>query len=113
MAIVYTETEDPREDVLEEFQEYLDLMSQEVSDALPKGKSYDCRIELKEGEVAPCGPIYPLSEKELAILREWLKEMLKFRKIHRSTSPAGSPILFVPKPNGGGLRLCVNYRALN
>ena len=25
----------------------------------------------------------------------------------------GSPILFVPKPNGRGLRLCVDYRALN
>jgi len=34
-------------------------------------------------------------------------------KIKRSTSPAGSPILFVPKPHGRGLRLCVDYRALN
>jgi len=34
-------------------------------------------------------------------------------KIKFSTSPAGSPILFVPKPQGRGLRLCVDYRALN
>jgi len=34
-------------------------------------------------------------------------------KIKRSTSSAGSPILFVPKPHGRGLRLCVDYRALN
>jgi len=39
--------------------------------------------------------------------------MLRTGKIRRSTSPAGSLILFVPKPNGKGLRLCVNYRALN
>jgi len=39
--------------------------------------------------------------------------MEKSGKIRRSTSPAGSPILFVPKPNGRGLRLCVDYRALN
>jgi len=34
-------------------------------------------------------------------------------KIKRSTSAAGSPILFVPKPNGRGLRLYVDYRGLN
>jgi len=28
-------------------------------------------------------------------------------------SPAGFPILFVPKPHGRGLRLCVDYRAQN
>jgi len=34
-------------------------------------------------------------------------------KIKRSTSATGSPILFVPKPHGRGLRLCVDYQALN
>jgi len=34
-------------------------------------------------------------------------------KIRRSTSPAGSPILFVPKPDGKGLCLYVDYRGLN
>jgi len=80
---------------------------------LPQHQSYDCRINLKKGEVALWGPIYPLSENELETLREWLKEMLKTGKIRRLMSPAGSPILFVPKPNGRGLRLYVNYRALN
>ena len=106
-------TDDPRDQVPEEFQEFLEVMSQETADALPPHKSYDCRIELKEGETAPWGPIYPLSATELEVLREWLKEMLKTGKIRRSTSPAGSPILFVPKPNGRGLRLCVDYRAIN
>ena len=41
------------------------------------------------------------------------KEMLQTGKIRRSTSSAGSPILFVPKPNGRGLRLCVDYRGIN
>jgi len=39
--------------------------------------------------------------------------MLKNGKIWPSTSLAGSPILFVPNPNGQGLQLCVNYRGLN
>jgi len=34
-------------------------------------------------------------------------------KIKHSTSPAGSLILFVPKPYGRGLHLCVDYQALN
>jgi len=88
-------------------------MSQEAAEALTAHRPYDCKIDLKEGETAPWGPIYPLSEYELQTLREWLKEMLRTGKIRRSTSPAGSPILFVPKPNGKGLQLCVDYRALN
>jgi len=104
---------DPQETIPEEFREYLDLMSKVATDALPEHKSYDCQIELRKGEVAPWGPIYPLSEVELKTLRKWLKEMLKSGKIHRSMLPAGSPILFVPKPNRRCLRLCADYRALN
>ena len=39
--------------------------------------------------------------------------MLDSGKIRPSKSPAGAPILFVPKPHGRGLRLCVDYRGLN
>ena len=75
--------------------------------------SYDCKIKFKEGSTPPWGPIYPLSETELQALRESLKEMEENGKIQRSTLAAGSPILFVPKPNRKGLRLCVDYRRLN
>src|SRR5204863_3819713 len=46
-------------------------------------------------------------------LREFLDSALKSGKISPSRSPAGAPILFVPKPEGRGLRLCVDYRGLN
>jgi len=108
-----TKGEDPLEQVPSEFRQYLGIMRKEAAEALPEHRPYDCKIELKEGATAPWGPIYPLSEVELQTLREWLKEMEKTGKIKRSTSPAGSPILFVPKPNGRGLRLCVDYRGLN
>ena len=68
-------------------------------------------IEL-EGGKPPYGPIYHLSEKELKVLREYLEDSLKKGWIRHSTSPAGAPILFVPKKDKE-LRLCVDYRGLN
>jgi len=96
-----------------EFRPYLVIMGKEVAEALPVHRPYNCQINLQEGSTPPWRPIYPLSEEELQVLREWLKEMERTGKIRRSTSSAGSPILFVPKPHGRGLRLCVDYRALN
>ena len=104
---------DPLQNMPMEFCQYLEIMSKEAADRLPEHRPYDCKIELKEGATAPWGPIYPLFELELQTLREWLKEMERTGKIQRSTLPAGSPILFVPKPNGRGLRLCVDYRGLH
>jgi len=106
-------SDEPTDNVLMEFRQYLGIMGKEAADALSEHRPYDCKIDLREGATAPWGPIYPLSEVELQTLREWLKEMEKTGKIRRSTLPAGSPILFVPKPNGRGLRLCVDYRGLN
>ena len=93
-------TTNPLDLVPEEFRGYLTIMGKEAAEALPEYRSYDCKIDLKMGKTAPSGPIYPLSEKELETLREWLKEMLQTGKIRRSTSATGSPILFVPKPHG-------------
>jgi len=104
---------EPQGKVPPEFRQYLGIMGKEGAEALPDHRSYDCQINLKEGSTPPWGPIYPLSEEELQVLQEWLGEMERTGKIRHSTSAAGSPILFVPKPHGRGLRLCVNYRALN
>jgi hypothetical protein len=62
--------------------------------------------------VPPFGPIYPLSEKELEVLREYPRKELAAGKVWRSKSPAGAPIIFVPKPDGS-MRLCVDYRGVN
>jgi len=103
----------PLEAVPMEFRQYLGIMGKEAADALPEYRPYDCKIDLQEGSTVPWGPIYPLSEEELRTIREWLTEMERMGKIKRSTSPAGSPILFMPKPHGRGLRLCADYQALN
>ena len=65
-----------------------------------------------EGSTPPYGPIYPLNEKELLVLREYINKNLAAGKIRISKSSAGSPILFVPKADGT-LCLWVDYRGLN
>jgi hypothetical protein len=96
-----------------QYRDFQTIYNGETANALPPHRSYDHAIDLKDGEQPPWGPIYALSEKELSVLKDYLKEMLDSGKIRPSKSPAGAPILFVPKPHGRGLRLCVDYRGLN
>ena len=53
-----------------------------------------------------------MSREELLLLRKTVLELLDKGFIRVSISPASAPVLFARKP-GGGLRFCVDYRALN
>jgi hypothetical protein len=53
-----------------------------------------------------------MSKGELLVLRKELTSLLDKGWIRVSSSPAASLVLFAKKP-GGGLRFCVDYRALN
>ena len=94
------------------YSEYIDVFDIEAASVLPEHYSMEHRIDLKLGKNPSWGLVYVLSESELTILREYLETSLAKGWIRRSISPAGAPILFVPK-KGGGLRLCVDYRGLN
>jgi hypothetical protein len=91
---------------------FLDAFVAEKATNLPPDKATDHTIDLVEGQTLPYGPTYSLSPQELGELREYLDENLKLGRIRLSKSPAGAPILFVPKKDGS-LRLCVDYRGLN
>jgi hypothetical protein len=82
------------------------------ADALLEHKDWDHEITLQEGKQLTSRPIYPLLEKELGTLRDYIKLNLARKYIRRLESPAGYPIIFVLKKNGE-LRLCVDYRKLN
>ncbi|KAI1003941.1 hypothetical protein K3495_g4268 [Podosphaera aphanis] len=69
-------------------------------------------IKLEPDKEIPWGPLYGVSRDELLVLRKTLTELLDKNYIRASSSPAGASVLFVRKP-GGGLRFCVDYRALN
>jgi hypothetical protein len=68
---------------------------------------------VKDGTDPSWGPIYALSAVERKALCKYLDEILRMGKIRPSKSLAGVPILFVPKAQGKGLRLCVDCRGLN
>ena len=102
--------------VLERLPEYLhdlgSVFSEEESNKLPDHSNYDHEIKLMPDTQPPYGALYPMNERELAALKEYLTVNEAAGKIRRSKSAAGAPVIFVPKPNGK-MRLCVDYRGLN
>jgi hypothetical protein len=96
-----------------QYRDFQTLYNGETPNALPPHQSYNHAIDLKDGEHPPWGLIYFLSENELSVLIDYLKEILDSWNISLSKSPAGAPIFFVPKPHGRGLWLWADYRGLH
>lgn len=100
------------------YQSYFELFNPKEAAKLPphRGPGIDHRVELmsKDGQQPqpPWGPLYGMSRGELLVLRRELTSLLEKGFIRVSSSPASAPVLFARKP-GGGLRLCIDYRALN
>lgn len=109
---------DPRVKLPKHYHEHLPLFDMKIADQLPPHRSgIDHKIEFEKDEngqekTAPWGPLYNMSREELLLLRKTLTELLDKNFIRVSSSPAAAPVLFAKKP-GGGLRFCVDYRALN
>ena len=95
-----------------ELQAFKDVFNPVSAVILPPSRRTDHAIDLLPEMSPPYGGIYPLSQNELKELREYIDDSLAKKRIRPSKSPAGAPILFVPKKNGA-LRLCVDYRGLN
>jgi len=92
-----------------QYRDYQSLYTGEVSNVLLPPRWLDHAINIQSGKEPPLGPIFTLSENELSVLKKYIKERLHQGKIRPSKSPAGVPILFVPKPHGRGLRLSIDY----
>jgi hypothetical protein len=81
-----------------EYKQFQKLFEEELGiEALPKHQKWDHEIKLEEGKTPGFQAIYKMSEKELDTLRAYIDTMLKKGFIRRSESPAGFPVLFVPK----------------
>jgi transposase InsO family protein len=97
-------------EIPEQLREFEDVFSEDLADQLPPTRKADHAIETTAAP--PYGPLYNLTARELEELRHYLDDGVTKGWIRHSTSPAGAPILFVPKKDGS-LRLCVDYRGLN
>ena len=92
--------------------EFCDVFPVELPDGLPPKRQVDHRIELQPGSQPNHRSPYRMSPKEMEELKKQIDRFLKLGHIRPSTSPYGAPVLFAPKKDGG-LRFCVDYRALN
>jgi hypothetical protein len=99
--------------VSELLSEFSEVFQDPLPPGLPPERSEGHSIPTESGHPPPFRSMYCLSPLEY---RELEKQVTKFWKdgiLEVSQNPYGAPVLFVPKQNGKGLRLCVDYRALN
>ena len=94
------------------YSEFVEVFSKTKADTLPPHRSIDHAIDLEPSCKIPYGRIYNLSEVELKTLKAYIETNLANGFIQQSSSPATAPILFAKKKDWG-LRLFVDYRALN
>jgi hypothetical protein len=91
--------------------EYPDVFPVDLP-GMPPDRDVEFVIELQPGTTPISKRPYRMPPKELAELKNQLQELLDKGYIHPSSSPWGSPTMFVKKKDGS-LRMCVDYRPLN
>jgi hypothetical protein len=91
--------------------EYPDVFPYDLP-GMPPDRDVEFVIELQPGTAPISERPYRMPPKELAELQNQLQEFLDKGYIRPSSSPWGSPVLFVQKKDGS-LRMCVDYRPLN
>jgi hypothetical protein len=99
--------------VSELLSEFSEVFQDPLPPGLPPERSEGHIISTEPGHPPPFRLMYRLSPLEYPELEKQVTEFLKDGILEVSQSPYGAPVLFVPKPNGRGLRLYVDYRALN
>ena len=112
-AEVQVETESLKSEVEALVNEYRDRFPSDIPPGLPpdRGSMYHC-IPLKPGEQPSWRKAYRLSPAEKLEVETKVRDLLEKGWIEPAHSPYGAPLLFVGKKDGG-LRMCVDYRALN
>ncbi|CAI7769555.1 unnamed protein product, partial [Closterium sp. NIES-54] len=119
LFVVQLENAEASEPAIENFPPQMQVLAEEfkevfetIPNGLPPDRAVGHTIPVEPGKVPPFRPLYRLSPAEYEEAKQQIEEYLRKGWIEPSASPYGAPILFVNK-KGGGLRMCVDYRALN
>ena len=91
-----------------EYHDYITLFEEEEQKDLPPHQHNDHKIQLDPTKDIPNKKHYPMKEKKLEELRDYLGKNLSRGWIRESESPVGAPIQFVKKKDRS-LRLCIDY----
>ncbi len=96
------------------YHDFLNVFFKKKVDILSSHRKHDHRIELQKNHESDheYAFLYNLSEKELLLIKQYLKEHLDKNFIESSTAFYASSILFAKKSDDE-LRFCVNYKKLN
>nr|GFA77804.1 putative reverse transcriptase domain-containing protein [Tanacetum cinerariifolium] len=79
---------------------------------LPPARPVELQIDLFPGAAPVARAPYRLAPSEMKELSEQLQELFEKGFIRPSSSPWGSPVLFIKKKDGS-FRMCINYSDLN
>jgi hypothetical protein len=93
--------------------EFSEVFQDPLPPGLPPERSEGHSISTELGHPPSFRSMNRLSLLEYQKSEKQVTKFLKDGILKVSQSPYGAPALFVPKPNGRGLRHCVDYRALN
>lgn len=91
--------------------ENMDVFPEELPGE-PPDREVEIKIELKPGTESITKQPYHMSKGELLELKKQIDELREQKFIQPSISPWAVPVLFAKKKDGG-LRMCVDYQALN
>jgi len=98
--------------ILSKYHEFTNVFSKTKAEVLASHHPYDLKINLEEGAQPPVGPIYSLLTSGQEALKEFIEKNLNMSFIQPTSSPHGTPVLFIKKKDGS-LHLCVNFCSLN
>jgi hypothetical protein len=108
------EVTDSKSVMSSKYHDFLDVFFKKKADILSSHRKHDHRIKLEKDHESDheYASLYNLSERELLLIKKYLKEHLDKDFIESSTASYASLILFAKKSDDE-LRFCVDYRKLN
>jgi len=80
---------------------------------LPPASKHHFRIDTDPTAEPPHRKPHRMSDSERLEFETHIAKLLANGRVTDSQSPFAAPVIFVKKPDGSGLRMCVDYRGLN